>query len=101
MAKPSRSEARLLTRALRQGWNIPADKRSEVINVLCEIAGDKTSTKREKTSAARALMQASRVELDAIRVAQGAQYEDLVRRMAALEREGGGDGELAKAANGD
>lgn len=46
------------------------------------------------------LLQASRVELDAIRVAQGAQYEDLVRRLRAMEGEEQGDGGLAKVADG-
>jgi hypothetical protein len=87
---------RLHGRALRQGWNIPAAKRTEIIDMLLGIVNDRTATPRERTSAARALLQATRVELDAIRVAQAAQYEDLVRRMASLEGEG--DAELAKAA---
>jgi hypothetical protein len=101
MVKPSRSDARLFARALRQGWSIPPRMRSRIIKMLCSITSDKEAPMRERMSAARALMQASRVELDAIRVAQGAQYEDLVRRVEAMEGEGRGDGELAKAAGGD
>jgi hypothetical protein len=45
----------------------------------------------------RALLQATRVDLEAIRVAQGALYEDLVGRLEALEGEGrpvgAGDGD--------
>ena len=46
--------------------------------MLGEIATDKGSTRRERTSAARALMQASRVELDAIRVARGGAIREYV-----------------------
>jgi hypothetical protein len=99
MPKPSRSDIRLYLRALRQGWNIPAEMRIGIINMLGEIAIDKGSTRRERTSAARALMQASRVELDAIRVAQAAQYESMARRLDALE--GKTDAGLAEAAGGD
>jgi hypothetical protein len=99
MPKPSRSDIRLYLRALRQGWNIPAAMRVEIINMLGRIAIDQGSTRRERTSAARALMQASRVELDAIRVAQAAQYENMSRRIDALE--GKPDGGLAEAAGGD
>ena len=77
------------------------EMRTTIIRVLGEIVSDSNATKRERTSAARAVMQASRVELDAIRVAQGAQYEDLIRRVQALEGEGRGDGGLAEAAGGD
>ena len=44
-------------------------------------------------------MQATRVELDAIRVANGAQYEDLIHRLSALEEKS--DGELARTAGED
>lgn len=99
MSKPSRSDIRLYVRALRQGWNIPAETRTQIVNMLVEIVTGEGATRRERTSAARALMQASRVELDAIRVAQGAQYEDLARRLEALE--GTTDGGLAEAAGRD
>jgi hypothetical protein len=45
------------------------------------------------------VVQASRVELDSIRVAHGAQFESLVLRVAALE--GGSDAKLADAAVGN
>jgi hypothetical protein len=64
------------------------------------IMVDTKSTRRDRTAAARVLLQADRVELDAIRVAQGAQYEDLVRRLRALEGEDQGDGGLAKVSGG-
>jgi hypothetical protein len=100
MFEPSRSDARLLKRALRQGWNVPKGMRSAIIKVLGEIVADGGATKRERTSAARAVMQASRVELDAIRLVQVAQVEELIRRMQALEGEGDIDGGLAEAEGG-
>jgi hypothetical protein len=99
MFKPSPADSPLLIRALRQGWDIPAEMREKIVAVLCEITSDPKAKPRERTSAARALVQASRVELDAIRVAQEAQYEDLIRRLRALEEQG--DGGLAEAAGGD
>jgi hypothetical protein len=100
MSKPSRSDIRLYVRALSQGWNIPVKMRSQVVNTLAGIVTDEKSSRRERTSAARALLQASRVELDAIRVAHEARYEDLARRLRALEGEEQGDGGLAEAAGG-
>jgi hypothetical protein len=99
MPDPSRSDLRLYERALRNGWDVPASTRVEVIRVLGEIVADSKARRRDRTAAARALLQASRVELDAIRVAQSVQYEDLAQRLAALE--GGGGGELAEAEGGD
>ena len=99
MYEPSRDDARLLQRALNQGWDVPVELRAKIMDVLGKIVGDGKATAREKTSAARAVMAATRVELDAIRVAQTAQFTDLAGRVEALER--GGDAELAKADGGD
>jgi hypothetical protein len=95
MSKPSRSDLRLYVRALQQGWNIPRGVRSEIVETLHGIVTGNGVTTRERTSAARAIMQASRVELDAIRLAHGAQYENLIKRMDAME--GKNDGGLATA----
>ena len=97
MFEPSRCDARLLEHALNYGWDVPQELRTTIIAVLGEIVNDGKATKRERTSAARAVMQASRVELDAIRVAQWAQFEDVIRQLQALEGEGQGDGKLADA----
>jgi hypothetical protein len=99
MYEPSRDDARLLRRALNQGWDVPVELRAKIMEVLGKIVGDGGATARERTSAARAVMSATRVELDAIRVAQAAQFADLSKRVEALE--GGGDAELAKAEGGD
>jgi hypothetical protein len=98
MGRPSRSDVRLYSRAFRQGWDIPAKKRKEIITMLVDITQAEKASHREKTSAARALMQASRVELDAIRLAQMALFEDMSRRLEALEGEGGSHAKLARPA---
>jgi hypothetical protein len=99
MSKSSRSDLRLYVRALQQGWNIPQGVRTEIVQKLHGIVTAEKSTARERTSAARAIMQASRVELDAIRLAYGAQYENLIKRMETLEEKT--DGGLAEAAGGN
>jgi hypothetical protein len=99
MSHPSRSDLRLYERALRNGWDVPAETRAEVVRVLAEIVRDGTAKRRERTAAARALLQATRVELEAVRVAQGVLYEDLAQRLEALE--GNRGGELAEAEGGD
>ena len=101
MSHPSRSELRLYERALRNGWDVPAETRAEVVRVLGEIVRDGTAKRRERTAAARALLQATRVDLEAIRVAQELQYEDLVRRLEALEGEGPGEARPAAGGAGD
>jgi hypothetical protein len=96
MSKPNRAETRLYVRALKQGWNIPRGMRSQIVERLHGIITAADSKSRERTAAARALLQASRVELDAIRLAYGADYENLSKRIAAME--GKNDGGLATAA---
>ena len=94
MFEPSRSDAPLLQRALRSGWDVPEEMRATILAVLREIVNDGNTTARERISAARAVVQASRVELDAIRVAMAANFEDLNGRVGNLEA--GSDGELAR-----
>ena len=60
--------------------------------MLGEIVGDAKARRRDRTAAARALLQASRVELDAIRLAEALRYGDLERRLDALEGDGGDAG---------
>src|SRR5262249_25793771 len=66
----SDEDARLFCRALREGWDVPAARRPEVIARLVEIAAGKDSTPREATAAARALLQAARLQLEAVKVAE-------------------------------
>ena len=82
-----------------QGWVVPERVRTEIVEMLRAIATDREASRRKRTAAGRALMQATRVELDAIRVANRVQYEDLIHRLSALEEKS--DGELARTAGED
>ena len=92
MSDPSRSDMKLYERALRNGWDVPAATRIAVVRMLGEIVGDAKARRRDRTAAARALLQASRVELEAIRLADSLRCGDLERRVAALEGDGGDAG---------
>jgi len=89
MFEPSRSDSPLLIRALQHGWKIPAEMREKVVAVLCEITSDPKARPRERTAAARALLQASRVDLEAIRAAEAALCEELLERLRAIEERAG------------
>jgi hypothetical protein len=99
MPEPSLSDLRLYGRALRNGWDIPAATRTAMIEMLSQLLSAKDARPRERTAAARVLVQASRVHLDAIRLEQAVDFEELVRRLQALE--GKDHAELADAAGGD
>jgi hypothetical protein len=99
MSEPSLSDMRLYERALRHGWDIPAKTRTAIIGMLTKLVRKKDARPRERTAAARVLLQASRVHLDAIRLQQVLDYEDLVQRLQALE--GKDHAELADAVGGD
>ena len=87
--------------ALRNGWDVSAETRAEVVRVLAEIVRDGTAKRRERTAAARALLQATRVELEAIRVAQGVLYEDLAGRLEAMEQSSPPGAEVGDGRSGD
>jgi hypothetical protein len=77
---------RLIERALREEWPIPASMRRPLIKRLNEIIQDTDSTPREVTSAAKAILTASRLNLEVVTKAIAAdQHEDIVRRLSALE----------------
>ena len=92
MFEPSRSDARLLKQRAVSGVERPARAAPTIITVLGDIVKDGNTKVRERTSAARAVVQASRVELDAIRVAMEAEFENLSGRVTDLEATP--DGEL-------
>ena len=53
MSDPSRSDLRLYERAMRNGWDVPAATRVEVVRMLGEIVGDPKARRRDRTAAAR------------------------------------------------
>jgi hypothetical protein len=89
-------DARLAERALREGWPVPAERRPEVVERLLALANNPDTPPREAVSAAKALLMASRINLDTIRVSMSArEFEEIVERVARLEQERGGVDEPA------
>jgi hypothetical protein len=80
----SDADARLLCRALREGWDVPAERRPAVIARLVEIATGKESAPREATAAARALLQAARLQLDSVKVAEASGYAEALALLEEL-----------------
>jgi hypothetical protein len=90
---------RLIRRALRENWPIPAEARPKVIAQLMEVIDDPHSSPRETTAAAASLLQASRVNLEAVSVAMKVEEHEVLKgRLAAIEgrlsAKGDIDGEL-------
>jgi hypothetical protein len=88
-------DARLAERALRESSDVPAELRPELVQILAQLARSETASPRERTSAIKALLQASRHNLDALKVAMAADYQDVLQELEALR-----DGELAGGAEG-
>ena len=80
----SDDDARLFCRALREGWDVPAERRPEVIARLVEIATGKESAPREATAAARALLQAARLQLETVKVAEASGYAEALALLEEL-----------------
>jgi hypothetical protein len=79
-------DIRLVERALRERWPIPKALRKPLIERLNEIVQDTGSTPREVTSAAKAILSASKLNLEIITAAIRADEHEHVRReLAALE----------------
>ncbi len=78
---------RLLERALRERWPISRKMRKPVIERLYEIVQDTGSSPREVTSAARAILSASKLNLETITAAiRAEEHEELIDRIDELER---------------
>ena len=83
--RSANQDARLAERALREGWPVPADRRAGLVAVLVELAESPATRPRERISAVRALLGASSLNLEALRVSMVAgEYEALMGRLSAL-----------------
>lgn len=79
-------DARLVERAVRERWPIPNALRGPLINRLAGIVQDPESSPREATAAARAILTASKINLDGIDATIKAQsHEELTAKLAELE----------------
>jgi hypothetical protein len=78
---------RLSERALAEQWPIPKKLRKPLIDRLIEIVQDTGSSPREVTSAAKAILSATKLNLESITATIKAQeHEELVERLEELER---------------
>jgi hypothetical protein len=77
-------DARLAERALRESWPVPAELRPELVRILAELARSAAASPRERTSAIKALLQASRLNLEAVKVAMAADYQDVLEELESL-----------------
>jgi len=78
---------RLVGRALRERWRIRKGLRGTLIDRLAQILEDAASGPREVTAAAKAILSASKINLENISVAVKAiEQTDLEVRMTEIER---------------
>ena len=80
-------DTRLVERAIRERWPIRQAIRGPLIDRLYEIVKDTGSSPREVTSAAKAILSASKLNLESITATMKArEHEELIERMEELER---------------
>ena len=79
-------DTRLVARALAERWPIPRALRGPLIDRMARIVTDPDASPREATAAARAILSASKINVDLIGATIKAhEHEDLADRLAALE----------------
>jgi hypothetical protein len=84
---PGIRTTRLLERVLRERWPIPNAIRRPLIERLYEIVQDTESSPREVTSAAKAILTAGKLNLEAITATMKArEHEEFAERLAVLEQ---------------
>jgi hypothetical protein len=89
--------AKLAERALRERWPVPPDRLPGLVTILLELAESPATRPRERIAATKALLGASKLNLEALKVAMLAEEFELLRdRLAGLA--GGG---AAGDADGD
>jgi hypothetical protein len=82
-------EAKLAERALRERWPVPPDRLPGLVTILLELAESPATRPRERIAATKALLGASKLNLEALKVAMLAEEFELLRdRLAGLT---GGD----------
>ncbi len=80
-------DTRLVERALRERWPIPKAIRKPLVERLAEIVEDTASSPREVISAAKAILSASKLNLETITATiKAREHEELIERVAELER---------------
>lgn len=79
-------DTRMIERAMREQWPIKPEYRTRIIATLMLIIADPTKSAREKTSAAKALMAADKLNLEAAALQQGNEQHHDRREDARLDR---------------
>ena len=78
-------DARLAERALRERWPVPPDRLAGLVQVLVDLAESPATKPRERIAAIKALLSASKLNLESLRVSMLAgEYEALAGRLGAL-----------------
>jgi hypothetical protein len=81
-------DTRLVERAIRERWPIRRSIRGPLIERLAEIVQDTESSPREVTSAAKAILSASKINLETIAATiKAREHDELVGRIEELERQ--------------
>jgi hypothetical protein len=84
---PGIRTTRLIERALRERWPIPKAIRRPLIERLNDVVQGTGSSPREIVSAAKAILTASKLNLETITATIKAQeHEELIDRLTELER---------------
>jgi hypothetical protein len=80
-------DTRLIERALHERWPIPQTLRRPLVERLGKIIQDPDASPREVVSAARAVLAASRINLEALSVvAKVREGEEIIARIDELEK---------------
>ncbi len=78
---------RLAVRALQERWVIPREVRASLMARLGKIVQDSEATPRDATAAARAILAASKINLDHVSVTIKARtHEEVESRLDEVER---------------
>ena len=86
VVRSANPDARLAERALREGWPVPEDRRAGLVKVLLDLVEAPETGARERIAAVKALLGASRLNLEALRVSMAADEFQLLRdRLAGLQ----------------
>ena len=81
-----RKDLRLTAKALAESWPVPAKLRTKVVRSLEAVLENPEASPRDISMASKALIQASRVNLQAVAVAIAADdHENCKARMDAIE----------------
>ena len=72
---------------MREAWPVPEGRRAELVAKLIDVALAADTPPRERVSAVKALLMAGRLNIEAIRTAQAADYEDVLDAAGGLARE--------------